>query len=308
MSVMGEQFNSQAKDKESGFYFYNARHYDGELGRFVTADSVVDGEYSLAGWSRYMYCGGNPVLYKDPSGHWKDQSETHYVKDIDNNTHSINVCRGTVTNGDNLWKIAKEILKKEIKYKLIKDKISNKAIQKKVNLIKKLNELKTDNIKGGRKLITGIHDRLVKSDGIEQGSLMVDVAMLLTGGSFVKNGIRGIQKGIAKATAQTVTKKGVQKLILRNSGRFAKHTYSNLVKGIIKASSKEARKMAIKELYSKVGATSTAATVATIAEIYSGTAPSPPESGKQAVGAVASKLNEDLKITEKITNYLKEQD
>jgi len=67
----GEQFNSQAKDKESGFYFYNARHYDGEIARFVTADSVVDGEDSLAGWNRYMYCGGNPVLYKDPSGHKK---------------------------------------------------------------------------------------------------------------------------------------------------------------------------------------------------------------------------------------------
>jgi len=64
-----EQFNSQAKDKESGLYYFNARHYDAGIARFVTADTVVDGEYSLAGWNRYMYCGGNPVLYKDPSGH-----------------------------------------------------------------------------------------------------------------------------------------------------------------------------------------------------------------------------------------------
>ena len=56
-------------DEETGYYYYNARHYDAALARFVTADTVIDGEYSVAGWNRYMYCAGNPVLYKDPSGH-----------------------------------------------------------------------------------------------------------------------------------------------------------------------------------------------------------------------------------------------
>jgi len=63
------KYNSQELDKETGYYFYNARHYDGEIGRFVTADNVIDGEISTQGWNRYSYVKGNPIVYKDPSGH-----------------------------------------------------------------------------------------------------------------------------------------------------------------------------------------------------------------------------------------------
>ena len=64
------KYNSQELDKETNFYFYNARHYDPEIARFVTADTVIDGEYSVKGWNRYMYVAGNPIRYKDPTGHW----------------------------------------------------------------------------------------------------------------------------------------------------------------------------------------------------------------------------------------------
>jgi len=64
------KYNSQELDKETGYYYYNARHYDPETGRFVTADNVIDGEYSTQGWNRYMYCHGNPVMYEDPTGHF----------------------------------------------------------------------------------------------------------------------------------------------------------------------------------------------------------------------------------------------
>lgn len=63
------KFNSQELDKESNFYFMNARHYDPELARFVTADSITDGDNAYASWNRYMYVHGNPVMYKDPTGH-----------------------------------------------------------------------------------------------------------------------------------------------------------------------------------------------------------------------------------------------
>ena len=52
----------------TGLYFYNARYYDGDIGRFVTADNVIDGLYDTQGWNRYAYVKNNPVLYKDPSG------------------------------------------------------------------------------------------------------------------------------------------------------------------------------------------------------------------------------------------------
>ncbi|MDY6845472.1 MAG: RHS repeat-associated core domain-containing protein, partial [Thermodesulfobacteriota bacterium] len=35
------KYNSQELDKETNFYFYNARHYDPEIARFVTPDKVL---------------------------------------------------------------------------------------------------------------------------------------------------------------------------------------------------------------------------------------------------------------------------
>ena len=77
------KYNSQELDKESQFYYFNARHYDPELARFVTADVMVDGERRddetgliisspTYGWNRYMYVAGNPIMYKDPTGHFLD--------------------------------------------------------------------------------------------------------------------------------------------------------------------------------------------------------------------------------------------
>ena len=63
------KYNGQELDQESDFYYFNARHYDPELARFVTADIIVDGEDTTAGWNRYMYVHGNPIKYKDPTGH-----------------------------------------------------------------------------------------------------------------------------------------------------------------------------------------------------------------------------------------------
>jgi RHS repeat-associated protein len=63
------KYNSQELDTESGLYFYNARHYDSEICRFVTADTIVDGVFDTQGWNRYMYVRGNPIRYMDPTGH-----------------------------------------------------------------------------------------------------------------------------------------------------------------------------------------------------------------------------------------------
>jgi RHS repeat-associated protein len=46
----------------AGRYYYNARYYDPDLGRFIQADSVLDGA------NRYAYCHNNPVRYTDPTG------------------------------------------------------------------------------------------------------------------------------------------------------------------------------------------------------------------------------------------------
>ncbi len=63
------KYNSQELDKETGFYFYNARHYDPQVSRFVTADTVVPRENDTQSWNRFSYCVNNPIILKDPSGH-----------------------------------------------------------------------------------------------------------------------------------------------------------------------------------------------------------------------------------------------
>jgi RHS repeat-associated protein len=55
------QFTGQHNDG-NGIYYYGARYYDPYLGRFLQADSVLDG------LNRYAYCGNNPVVYIDPNG------------------------------------------------------------------------------------------------------------------------------------------------------------------------------------------------------------------------------------------------
>ena len=49
-------------DQASGLYYFNARWYDCELGRFTTQDPARDG----VNW--WIYCGGNPVTFVDPDG------------------------------------------------------------------------------------------------------------------------------------------------------------------------------------------------------------------------------------------------
>ena len=66
------KFNSQELDKESGLYYFNARYYEPEIARFTSADIVIDGQYDTQGWNRFSYTKGNPILYKDPTGHVVD--------------------------------------------------------------------------------------------------------------------------------------------------------------------------------------------------------------------------------------------
>nr|WP_233431749.1 RHS repeat-associated core domain-containing protein [Leptospira santarosai] len=65
------KFTGQIEDKETGLYYYKARYYEPTLGRFLQADSVIDSD-APNGQNRYMYVEGNPVNYRDPSGHSLD--------------------------------------------------------------------------------------------------------------------------------------------------------------------------------------------------------------------------------------------
>ncbi|AHB13822.1 RHS repeat-associated core domain-containing protein [Dehalococcoides mccartyi] len=99
-----EKFTGQKLD-DTGLYYYNARYYDPTIGRFISADTLVQAisgqdvfctdlvvnvssiiSITMRGLqefnneqiicmdpqclNRYSYCGNNPLKYIDPSGHW----------------------------------------------------------------------------------------------------------------------------------------------------------------------------------------------------------------------------------------------
>jgi RHS repeat-associated protein len=64
-------FTGQRLD-QSGLYFYNARYYDPQIGRFISADTVVPDPSDPQNLNRYSYVLNNPLKYTDPSGHFFD--------------------------------------------------------------------------------------------------------------------------------------------------------------------------------------------------------------------------------------------
>ncbi|MBN2533661.1 MAG: hypothetical protein JXB88_12255 [Spirochaetales bacterium] len=65
------QFTDQLFDAEIGLYYYEARYYDPEMGRFIQADTVLDG------LNRYAYCRNSPVMYIDPTGCTTNAKDYH---------------------------------------------------------------------------------------------------------------------------------------------------------------------------------------------------------------------------------------
>ena len=56
-------------DEEISLYYLNARYYDPEIGRFISADSIAYLEpQTIGGFNLYAYCLNNPLMYTDPDG------------------------------------------------------------------------------------------------------------------------------------------------------------------------------------------------------------------------------------------------
>jgi RHS repeat-associated protein len=53
----------------TGLYYYGARYYDSEIGRFVTRDPELGRIGNPQTLNRYTYCINNPLKYIDPDGH-----------------------------------------------------------------------------------------------------------------------------------------------------------------------------------------------------------------------------------------------
>ncbi|MDY7077419.1 MAG: RHS repeat-associated core domain-containing protein [Chloroflexota bacterium] len=65
-------YGGQRNEAGIGLMDYNARFYDPFLGRFISADTIVPEPGNPQSLNRYSYVLGNPLKYRDPSGHWAD--------------------------------------------------------------------------------------------------------------------------------------------------------------------------------------------------------------------------------------------
>lgn len=66
---LSKRYTSQVLDEDTGLYFYGARYYDPQLGRFIQPDTIIPSFSNPQHLNRYAYCLNNPLRYTDPSGH-----------------------------------------------------------------------------------------------------------------------------------------------------------------------------------------------------------------------------------------------
>ncbi len=57
-------------DTDLGMYYLQSRYYDSNTCRFINADGYVSTGQGLTGYNMFAYCGNNPVMGYDPTGHW----------------------------------------------------------------------------------------------------------------------------------------------------------------------------------------------------------------------------------------------
>jgi len=79
-----KRFTGKTWDNSSELFYYGARYYSPELGRFITPDPTIQRPFDPQDFNRYQYCRSNPVRFVDPTGYgWFDwlKDAWNWVKD-----------------------------------------------------------------------------------------------------------------------------------------------------------------------------------------------------------------------------------
>jgi len=73
VSPSSPYFTGHRLDSGTQLYYYGARYYDPDLGRFTQPDTIVQAPSDPQTLNRYTYVRNNPLIYTDPTGHsfWK---------------------------------------------------------------------------------------------------------------------------------------------------------------------------------------------------------------------------------------------
>jgi RHS repeat-associated protein len=62
------RFTGREWDEDSGLYYYRARYYDPQIGRFITQDPFEGNLNDPSSLHRYLYVNNNPINKTDPTG------------------------------------------------------------------------------------------------------------------------------------------------------------------------------------------------------------------------------------------------
>ncbi|HFU76061.1 MAG TPA: RHS repeat-associated core domain-containing protein [Arcobacter sp.] len=68
--VTNRGFTGYEHIEGSEFIHMNARLYDSTIGRFLSADTIVQAPFKSQSFNRYSYVFNNPLYYTDPTGHY----------------------------------------------------------------------------------------------------------------------------------------------------------------------------------------------------------------------------------------------
>ena len=94
-------------DSETGLYYLNARYYDPEVGRFISADETLSGGYNL-----FEYCYNNPINFIDQKGNRR--ASIHINIGTYNTQHEAAIAFGMAINNEsirNKWEYDGAIIK-----------------------------------------------------------------------------------------------------------------------------------------------------------------------------------------------------
>jgi RHS repeat-associated protein len=64
----GNAYTYLGNEDDGGLMYFHARYYAKELGRFMSCDPIKDMASSALTINPYVYCGNNPIVFKDPMG------------------------------------------------------------------------------------------------------------------------------------------------------------------------------------------------------------------------------------------------
>jgi len=187
------RFTGRRLESETGLYYYRARHYTPEMGRFLSRDPIgIWGDGGNFG-NAYAYAGNNPLTYTDPSGEWGFASlvgaVVGAVVDAAIEVTTQLVTEGTVSDWGSVGKAA------------IEGAVSG-AISGGVSTIKNVGKLAKLSLKLGEEVIGGAAaettSALVTGGEINAGEILTHTTTNLVSGALGEAGEKALKETLEK--------------------------------------------------------------------------------------------------------------